>query len=106
MTPDAIIDQLKARGIRLQRDGDALLAIPKNQLTDELRTLIREHKAELLQVVGDHEVHRNEAEVRRLVAMIYSKDTPEDQAEALRHALSDPVGALECYRWILSGSVH
>ena len=47
-----------------------------------------------------------ETEVRRLVANIYSKDTPEDQAEALQHALSDPVAAAECYRWILSRSTH
>lgn len=47
-----------------------------------------------------------QAEIRRLVMMIYAQDTPEDQTEALQHALSDPGGALEFYRWILSGSVH
>src|SRR6266571_1250387 len=52
MTPHAILTELKARGIQLRRDGDGLLAFPKDNLTDELRALIREHKAELLEAVA------------------------------------------------------
>ena len=52
MTPGAILDTLKAKGVRLTRDGGDLIATPKAALTDELRTLIRKHKAELLEVIG------------------------------------------------------
>ena len=49
MTPGAILDTLKAHGVRLTRDGGDLIATPKTGLTDELRALIRAHKTELLE---------------------------------------------------------
>ena len=48
MTPSAILEQLTARGIRLRRDGEYLVVVPKAALTDQLRALIKEHKPELL----------------------------------------------------------
>ena len=51
MTPSAILDTLKAKGVRLTRDGGDLIATPRAALTDELRALIRQHKAELLEVL-------------------------------------------------------
>lgn len=99
-----ILACLQASGTTLRAEGGNLHVSPKEAVTSETLELIRAHKAELLQVVGRSE--SKEGEVRRLVATIYAKDTPEDQAEALRHALSDPDGARECYRWILSWCVH
>ena len=55
MTPGAILDTLKAHGVRLTRDGEDLIATPKAALTDELRALIREHKPELLEIIGKAE---------------------------------------------------
>lgn len=40
-------------GITLSSDGDRLLAAPADCLTDELRALIREHKAALLRLLED-----------------------------------------------------
>ena len=51
MTPGAILDALKAKGVRLTRDGGDLIATPRAALTDDLRALIRAHKVELLQAV-------------------------------------------------------
>ena len=51
MTPAAILSTLKSKGVNLKRDGDDLIATPKAALTDELRTLIRQHKPELLRAL-------------------------------------------------------
>ena len=47
-----VLRLLSARGVRVERDGGDLLLSPKAALTDELRGLIREHKAELLEAVS------------------------------------------------------
>lgn len=51
MEPRAIFNRLAAAGVRLARSGDNLLAIPRDHLNDELRSLIRDHKAELLEAL-------------------------------------------------------
>jgi hypothetical protein len=43
-----ILAELRAAGIALSVDGGNLVATPKAALTDELRSLIRDHKAELV----------------------------------------------------------
>jgi hypothetical protein len=43
-----LLAHLSALGVRLTREGDAIRAAPRTALTDEARTLIRAHKAELL----------------------------------------------------------
>lgn len=101
MTPGAILDTLKAKGVRLTRDGGDLIATPKAALTDDLRALIRAHKPELLEAVGKAKPSP-EDELRRFVAVVYANDSPEDQVEALRHALSDPEAARDFYGWRLS----
>lgn len=53
MTLGAILAQLSAQGIRLQRDGGNLVVTPREALTDELRELIRDHKPELLQAISN-----------------------------------------------------
>jgi hypothetical protein len=45
--PD-LLAQLSALGVKLSREGDALIAEPRSALTDEARAMIRAHKAELL----------------------------------------------------------
>jgi TubC N-terminal docking domain len=44
----AILDQIRGAGITLSADGGSLIATPKTALTDELRSLIRANKADLL----------------------------------------------------------
>jgi tubulysin polyketide synthase-like protein len=52
VTPGAILDTLKAHGVRLTRDGGDLIATPKAALTDELRAMIRANKPELLEALA------------------------------------------------------
>jgi len=46
-TVESLIASLTARGIRLEPDGDALIARPASKLTDADREAIRAHKAAL-----------------------------------------------------------
>lgn len=66
--PD-LIARLSALGLRLAREGDGIRVAPRAALTDEARTLIREHKAELLAALpadaGNDPLPDAEAEARR-----------------------------------------
>jgi hypothetical protein len=57
MTALDILGHLKSTGLRLYLTGDALRVEPKAALTEEARTLIREHRAELVQALSA-KVHR------------------------------------------------
>jgi hypothetical protein len=48
MDVQALLSNLSARGIMLTPDGDALIARPRQRLTDADREAIRRHKAALL----------------------------------------------------------
>lgn len=49
MTPAAeILGRLSAAGLHLRAEGGKLIARPKEAVTDDLRGLMRDHKAELL----------------------------------------------------------
>src|SRR5438093_1207974 len=48
MDAAAILERLAALGVKLQRNGTNLIASPKAAMADELRTMIRTHRAELL----------------------------------------------------------
>lgn len=48
--PD-VLAHLSAIGVRLQREGDSLIAEPRSALTDAARAMIRAHKAELLEAL-------------------------------------------------------
>ena len=53
MTPGAaILGRLEAAGLHLRAEGGKLIARPKEAVTDDLRGLIRRHKAELLAVLS------------------------------------------------------
>ena len=73
-------------------DGDSLIVSPRERLNDELRELIRCHKADLLQA---EEIKR----LVRAVGMLYGFAEAEHR-EALEVALSDPPAALQCFREI------
>ena len=57
MTPTEILATVTAAGIRLRAEGDRLVASPRDCLTDELRSLIRGHRAELLAALSSASVH-------------------------------------------------
>ena len=48
MTAAEILARLDGAGIQIRADGGRLIAAPRERLTDELRTKIRAHKAELV----------------------------------------------------------
>jgi hypothetical protein len=48
MTATALLTKLRAAGLRVAVDGDALTVRPRELLTDELRAAIRAHKRDLL----------------------------------------------------------
>ena len=47
-----VLTAIRAMGITLSVDGGNLLAKPKAAITEEARSLIREHKAELLEALS------------------------------------------------------
>ena len=73
--PDIIV-RLATAGIHLTRNGDKLVAAPQASLDDELRALIREHKAELLATLQEAANHeplpdpQAEARRQRVLAML------------------------------------
>jgi hypothetical protein len=92
MTPGAILDTLKAHGVRLTRDGEDLIATPKAALTDELRALIREHKPELLEAVGKVEPTPGDREFFRGIlpgAVISRKPAPASGLESIAAQFAD-----------------
>lgn len=103
--PD-LIARLSALGVRLSREGDGIRVAPRSALTDEARTLIREHKAELLAALPTPQqpTDRRALEVRRLIEAIALANAsywkPADVEEAYRIALCDLDRALECFRAI------
>ena len=88
-----LLNFLSERGLQLSRAGQNLVVKPADKLTDELRTLIREHKSELLAVLPDRELDR-------LIGVIaaYHGFTTEQTNEAREIAADDPDTALICYR--------
>lgn len=63
-TPD-LLHALQDQGLRLWADGDRLMVAPRGRLTDETRTLIRQHKAELLSVLESGVLPDPSAEAHR-----------------------------------------
>ena len=78
--PDVLV-RLAAAGIHLTRNGDKLVAAPRECLDDDLRVLIREHKAALmasLQETANHEPLTDplaESWRRRLLSMLSQNPT-------------------------------
>jgi hypothetical protein len=52
MTAQALLDTLAQRGVRLVRDGTAIVVEPASKLTDADRQAIRRHKAELVRLLA------------------------------------------------------
>ncbi len=50
--PSEILDRLRHLGVNVRTDGSRLIVAPRDALTDELRTLIRQHKPALVAVLA------------------------------------------------------
>ena len=95
--PD-VMGRLAAAGIQLTRNGDKLVAAPKECLDDDLRALIRLHKAELLAVLENGST--GNAELDGLIATVAdSYKCPADERQLMiETARGDLRGALISFR--------
>ena len=85
--PD-ILGRLAAAGIRLTRNGDKLVAIPREHLDDELRVLIRNHKAELMATLPDPAADDRR---QRVLAMLDKSPGPRLRCTHFLNSTSAPV---------------
>jgi len=78
LTPTSILKALWAVGVRLELASDGrLFAKPSDRLTDELRGLCREHKAELIDFL-----HQAEATAHAVIdAAMHACDTWQDNEQ-------------------------
>lgn len=92
--PD-VLHLIRESGLTLTADGDRLIVIPSDRLTDDLRTLIRNNKAVVLDAL-----ELEATELTRLVRVCGERYdfTEAEHAEALAIALADPIDALTCFR--------
>lgn len=104
--PD-ILNLIRDSGLSLTVDGARLIVMPAEKLTDELRTLIRVHKPEILAALEQavralEDARQATAELTRLVQVCGDRYgfTEAEHREALTVALADPVDALACFRSI------
>ena len=93
-----VMGRLAAAGIQLTRNGDKLVAAPKECLDDDLRALIREHKAELLVALNPGTT--GNAELDGLIAAVADLyECPADERQLMiETARGDLRGALISFR--------
>jgi hypothetical protein len=82
--PD-ILARLSALGVRLWREGDSLVAEPRSALTDDLRALIRAHKAELLEALAGDALPDPAAEARRQRVLAMLAERPGARYAVVTH---------------------
>ena len=64
MTAHSILEHLAVAGISIEIEGaDKLVVEPASSLTDELRSMIREHKSLLLDYLSKREAHAERAAI-------------------------------------------
>jgi len=65
VTGAEVLTRCYAAGLRLRLQGDRLVAAPRDRLTDDLRELIRAHKADLVPALvrSAHPVHASAADM-------------------------------------------
>lgn len=92
--PD-VLHLIRESGLTMTADGNRLIVTPSDRLTDNLRTLIRDNKPGVLDLLESES-----EELTRLVRLCgtHYGFTPDEHADALAIALADPVDALTCFR--------
>jgi hypothetical protein len=92
--PD-LLARLSALGVRLSREGDGIRVAPRSALTDEARTLILEHKAELLAALpadaDDDPLSDPTARARRQRVLAKLADNPALRIAVVCDGEGDPV---------------
>jgi hypothetical protein len=87
--PD-ILAQLSALGVKLSREGDALIAQPRSALTDDARAMIRAHKGELLAALESLTGADSAAEARKARALAFLEMHPNVRRACFADATTDP----------------
>jgi hypothetical protein len=62
-----VLERIRQAGVSLRAEGDKIIASPKGAVTEELRALMRAHKAELLQEFWQEYTDADLAEIDRLI---------------------------------------
>lgn len=90
-----VLHLIRESGLTVTADGDRLIVNPADRLTDDLRTLIRDNKPDVLVALESES-----AELTRLGRLHGERYgfTETEHAEARAAALADPVDALTCFR--------
>ncbi len=79
MTGADLLTKLRHAGLAMRADGDALVVRPRELLTDELRTQIREHKPAILAALQDA---ANDVQARYPGAQVEPVDEPRKRTDA------------------------
>ena len=84
MTGQALLARLRERDIQLTADGDRLVVdAPRGLLTDQLRGVLRNRKAELLTILGDADHWARRA--AGLLSTVADADRRADLRELFEH---------------------
>src|SRR2546423_15363003 len=70
MTAHELLSQLRARGVQVKTSGDNRLVIdaPRGTVNEELRSALTANKAELLQILGNENIHTKAPAIAETVA--------------------------------------
>jgi len=82
--PD-LLQALLSQGLTVWAEGNCVLVAPKARLTEETRTLIREHKAELLRVLEVQPPPNPGSDVRRRRVFEMLANNPAARYAVLAH---------------------
>src|SRR5438105_3001211 len=111
MSAARVLHRLQERGVHLRIQGDAIVAAPRDALTDELRALIREHKPALLDAMKAaqpclDELSNNEArELRREQAVQMLRELSSRRSAFLAEERDEQVLVMVAVRTIECGIV-
>lgn len=95
-----VLPWLRASGLTVTLDAGQLLVRPAKCLTDDVRSMIRAHRRNIISLL---EAEREELACRvRQCGEVYGFSEQEHE-EALARAFADPECALLCFRAIASG---
>jgi hypothetical protein len=100
--PD-LLHTLRDQGFKLWTEGGRVMVAPKERITDEMRALIREHKAELLTALAVEPLPDRGAEARRTRVLEMLAENPTARYAALTDL--DAVPGVVVLTFVLRGEV-
>jgi hypothetical protein len=94
-----LLARLRHAGLTVTRNGDQLVVVPRDRLTDELRAAIRNAKRDLLEALTNEQPSEPAPSMPDLLARIRRMAqrwgfSPEELTDELNRASADPTRAL------------